>query len=256
MMSEVGLMSEQSSALYLNQMNSNRSSKSRSNHSNHGEIEMQVRVIKGLIDTKNMIRDLFIRLGIVIIVSVGIAMLVNGVLSYFIYINLPDCNLNEKEAGKYPIIIQPRYNDKNTINPTKKTRSANEDWFWQSQLYDEMKRSNKEIIQRIDDQIKISSETMTQVFKKSLEEINHKMHSFYLKFGTAHDMEFSIPGTRDKRGATPTTHPPKRGRYTTRSRGTFWFRPGGPPGIKSNCTNNTQSLSTINETQLSYTPEY
>lgn len=255
-MSETGLLSEQSSALYLNDMNSNRSSKSRSHHSHNGDIEMQVRVIKGLIDTKNMIKDLFMRLGIVIIVSVGIAMLVNGILSYFIYINLPDCNLNEKEAGKYPIIIQPRYNDKNDATPTKKTRSANDDWFWQSQLYDEMRRSNKEVIKKIEDQIDKSIEKLSTVITKSIDDIDHKINSVYLKFGTAHDMELAIPGGRDKRGTVTPTSKPRREKFTTRSRGTFWFRSEGPPGIKSNCTNNTMSGNSEVNSSLSSTPTY
>lgn len=170
-------------------------------------------------------------------------MIVNGILFYFLFINLPDCDLAELEAAKYPIIINPKYENKNTIIPTKDTLSSNDKFFWQSQLYDEMRNSHKKILAQIDKQIDTSIMKLIESVEKSIQEINHKVQSFYLRLGSAQDMELAMPNDRGKRRTLTAPFPTPRISITTRNRGIGWFRPEGAPGIKSRCNSSTNHLT-------------
>lgn len=236
--------SHQSSALYLNQAPSYKSHRNRSVKSDNGDVEFHVRVIKGLIDTKIMIRDLFIRLGVVIIVSVGISMIINGILSYLIFINLPECDMSKVECGKNPIIIRPGLEDGNKIkpHPTHATGERQTEFTWQAQLYEEMKRSNREVMSKITSEMNKGIRNLADKMESGLKELELKVQSFYLKLGSAQDVEVSLPNPKGRRRSTVQFSPTLPSRVTRYERGTRWFRPDGPPGIKAPC-NETQSLT-------------
>lgn len=239
--------SDFSSALYLNnekeREKARKSIKSREKSSivSGSQLDASFRLIKGLIDTKNMIKDLFFKLGMTTIIGFAVVIAVSIILTFLLYLSLPVCDFSKIQCAQMsavdaegnPISTDVESSDSEEEEELPKKRERQNEFFWMSQIFDRMKKQNREITELLRGSIHdIISRVMRELDEKFKEQ-QIKTVSLYLNLKRTEGFEFSMPKHGGEKGKTRRSDHDPRVRqpdsYPTRKPG--WFRPNGPPAL-------------------------
>lgn len=230
--------SELSSALYLNQGHKTKSSKSRgkSTVATTDNLGLKIRVIKGLIDIRMMLKRNMITLITVIITCVLINMVLQLTLFYFLYINT-GCGTSYDTSGgsdnNYDTSLDlPADSDDSQEALPKKKNKNNENYFWMTQIYQKIESSNDIIISSIKNFLKDEFRKMLSKLDDSIADQEERTRGFYLFLENAGKFEFQTPKGRSRIGSDPRTSPknPSVPRPPRPTRKTKWIGPTGFPG--------------------------
>lgn len=250
-MSETRDDSDFSSALYLNNEKEReklkRSIKSREKSSivSSSQLDASFRLIKGLIDTKNMIKDLFFKLGMTVILTSAVIIAVSIILALLLYLAMPDCSccsdmsgyFNNPNTGLEVAGTRLPYSDDGgeTILTPDGRKERRGGWFWMTQIWERLDQQNEEIAKILRNSIyDIVGRVLTELDNKFKEQ-EHRTISLYLNLKRAEEFEFKMPQggkSKIKLGTDrrlPDPYPPR----VRPTRGQRWFRPSGPPAIMS-----------------------
>lgn len=239
--------SDFSSALYLNnekerdKMRKGSRSKEKSSIVSSSQMDASFRLIKGLIDIKNMIKDLFFKLGVTVIIGAAGIIAVMVILSLLLYLNLPNCSCVEKlckmsesmQSYDTRIMIEGRDSEESIKDTGQGRRERQNGFFWMSQIYERLDKQNQEIANLLRTSIYDIVNRMKSELDKQFKEQEAKTVSLYLNLKRTEGFEFHMPNIADD-GQLDKSRIPGRRRLPDRFVPTGrpgWFRPEGPPAI-------------------------
>lgn len=237
--------SDLSSALYLNQGGKTKShkSKEKSTIATTDNLGLKIRVIKGLIDIRMMMKKNAHTICLIIIVAILINMALQVILFYFLYTSTYNCYFNDKGQGT--IIDKAIENNQEQSEDTTgdenlpKKRDRNNDYYWMTQIFNKIENAHITIGNKIKAQLITEFAKIANKLESLISEQEAATKGFYMLLEDTARFEFQTPkgrGTHTDNGNQPRVNWPRPPR-TRPTRKSIWIGPTGIPGyaLMSKC---------------------
>lgn len=200
-----------SSATYINNDDGTKSvpSKKMLPVINTDKLGMKIRVIKGLIDLRFMIRRWFFNLCFFIGLLFFVTLCVMLILFYFLYTNQPICDvgiIDSKDSTEKVTYIVPNSPDESQEDeqPTKEAKKHN--WFfWTTQIYGKIDEANKEITSNVANMLGAISRNLERKISEIVIEQEEKTRGFWMELTNTERFRFETMKARSRGGRTTTS---------------------------------------------------
>lgn len=235
-----------SSATYINNDDGHKSVQSKKMLPviNTDKLGMKIRVIKGLIDLRFMIRRWFFNLCLYIGVLILLLICLNLILFYFLYTKPCRCDvgiIESNDDGKETTYIIPNVNEEKDDDeqPTKEAKKHN--WFfWTTQIFEKIESAGKDIKSTLASVIGTVSRSLEKKISEIVIEQEERTRGFWMELTNTERFRFETLKSKNDRGSntrkrkkpeTPKSPPvwprgpPPQPRPTS-----VWIGPPGAPG--------------------------